>query len=141
MDKEITELKCAWCGKIICSPEIAYIISRNPGMKCWCNDDCFEKYKWIWNNGAEITDDRISFEDLKKFKDSTYIVNYIENKEMKVKEFQTIKAATEFAHKCENFRRIGLKIERHLYNVCEAKDLESVYNTICKETNNGKKKS
>lgn len=47
---------------------------------------------------------------LKNFEESkeiVYIVNYIVNNEMCIKEFKSMKSATTFARKCRNFRRLA----------------------------------
>lgn len=80
-----------------------------------------------------------SFEEAK---DVSYIVNYIVGNEMRVKEFKTIKSATTFAKKCRNFKRLGAKWGYDgLYHLCEARNLNDVYNFAHRERNNGGKES
>ena len=81
----------------------------------------------------------LNFERSKELK---YIVNYVVNNEMRVKEFPTMKSATTFAKRCKDFRRLGARGGYDgLYHICEARDLDSVYNFAHRERNNGKKKS
>ena len=82
---------------------------------------------------------------LKNFEQSkeiVYIVNYIVNDEMRIKEFKSMKSATTFARKCKNFRRLGARWGYDgLYHLCEARDLDVIYNFAHRETNNGEKKN
>lgn len=74
-------------------------------------------------------------------KEIVYIVNYIVNDEMRIKEFKSMKSATTFARKCKNFRRLGARWGYDgLYHLCEARDLDTIYNFAHRETNNGEKK-
>lgn len=75
-------------------------------------------------------------------KEIVYIVNYIVNDEMRIKEFKSMKSATTFARKCKNFRRLGARWGYDgLYHLCEARDLDVIYNFAHRETNNGEKKN
>lgn len=72
--------------------------------------------------------------DFEKAKDVSYIVNYIVKNEMRIKEFKTMKSATTFAKRCKNFRRLGAKWGYDgTYHICEAWDLEDVYNFAHRE--------
>lgn len=80
-----------------------------------------------------------SFEEAK---DVSYIVNYIVNNDVRVREFKSMKSATTFAKKCRNFKCLGAKWGYDgLYHLCEARDLELIYNFAHREKENGKKKS
>lgn len=80
--------------------------------------------------------------DFEKAKDVSYVVNYIVNNEMRIKEFKTMKSATTFAKKCKNFRGLGAKWGYDgTYHICEARDLEPVYNFAHREKQNGEKKN
>ena len=75
----------------------------------------------------------LNFENSKEI---VYIVNYIVNNEMHIKEFKSMKSATTFAGKCRNFRRMGAKWGYDgLYHICEARDLPIVYNFAHRERN------
>ncbi len=76
--------------------------------------------------------------NFEKSKEIVYIVNYIVNDEMRVKEFKSMKSATTFASKCKNFYRMGARWGYDgLYNICEARDLDVVYNFAHRENRNG----
>lgn len=80
--------------------------------------------------------------NFEKSKEIVYIVNYIVNNEMRVKEFKSMKSATTFARKCRNFRRMGARWGYDgLYHLCEARDLDAIYNFAHREKNYGKKES
>lgn len=80
--------------------------------------------------------------NFERSKEIVYIVNYIVNDEMRVKEFKSMKSATTFARKCRNFRRMGARWGYDgLYHLCEARDLDVIYNFAHRETNNGEKKN
>lgn len=77
----------------------------------------------------------LNFEESKEL---VYIVNYIVNNEMRTKEFKSMKSATTFARKCRNFRRLGARwIYDGLYHICEAEDLDVVYNFAHRRKTNG----
>lgn len=64
--------------------------------------------------------------NFERSKEIVYIVNYIINNEMRIKEFKSMKSATTFARKCKNFRRLGARWGYDgLYHLCEARDLNT----------------
>lgn len=74
--------------------------------------------------------------NFERSKEVVYIVNYIVNNEMRIKEFKSMKSATTFARKCRNFRRLGARLDG-LYHLCEAKDLDVIYNFAHRRKTNG----
>jgi len=74
--------------------------------------------------------------NFEKSKEIVYVVHYVVNNKMRVKEFKSMKSATTFARKRKNFRRMGARWGHDgLYHLCEAWNLDVIYNFAHRERN------